>query len=87
MRLLSIDDSILNWIIDFLLRRKQRVKLGLVLSDWKLVNGGVRKWCIENDMAFNHSKCKELIISFAKDIPDLRLLLVGAHQHISGSID
>ena len=48
------------------MHRKQMVKLGSVLSDWKLVNSGERKWCIEDDMVLNHSKCKELIISSLK---------------------
>ena len=26
----------------------------------------IDQWCTENDMILNHSKCKELIISFAK---------------------
>ena len=132
MRLLGIDDSILNWVIDFLMQRKQRVKLGPILSDWKLVNSGVpqgtilgpllflimvndlaithenrwkyvddtslsetikkgkenhlqtviddiEKWCVENDMVLNHNKCKELIISFAKETPDFPPLLIGDH--------
>jgi hypothetical protein len=30
-------------------------------------------------MALNHAKCKELIISFAKDTPNFRPLFVGEH--------
>ena len=30
----------------------------------------------ENDMILSHSKCKELIISFAKDVPNLRPLFI-----------
>ena len=36
----------------------------------------IDQWCTENDMILNHSKCKELIISFAKDVPNLRPLLI-----------
>ena len=39
----------------------------------------IQKWCTENDMVLNHAKCKELIISFAKDIPNFRPLFVGQH--------
>ena len=37
------------------------------------------KWCRENDMVLNHTKCKELIISFAKDPPNVRPLFVGVY--------
>ena len=30
-------------------------------------------------MVLNHAKCKELIISFAKDTPNFRPLFVGEH--------
>ena len=39
----------------------------------------IEKWCIENDMVFNHTKCKELTISFAKDLPNFRPLFVGEY--------
>ncbi len=32
---------IINWIRDFLMERKQRVKLGNKLSNWRNANGGV----------------------------------------------
>ena len=132
MQLLNIDKSLINWVIDFLIQRRQRVKLGSAFSDWSLVNGGVPQgtilgpllflimvndlainhadrwkyvddtslsetivkcrqgnlqsvindidqWCTENDMILNHSKCKELIISFAKDVPNLRPLFIKDH--------
>ena len=31
----------------------------------------IGQWCTDNDMQLNHSKCKELIISFAKNKPQL----------------
>ena len=43
MRQLGICDFILNWVIDFIMQRKQRTKLSPVLSDWKLVNDGVHR--------------------------------------------
>ena len=132
MQLLNIDKSLINWVIDFLMQRRQRVKLGSSFSDWSLVNGGVPQgtilgpllflimvndlainhkdrwkyvddtslsetigkgcqsnlqsvinnidqWCTENDMMLNRSKCKELIISFAKDVPNLRPLFIKDH--------
>ena len=132
MQLLNIDKSLINWVIDFLMQRRQRVKLGSSFSDWSLVNGGVpqgtilgpllflimvndlainhkdrwkyvddtslsepigkgcqsnlqsvinniEQWCTENDMMLNRSKCKELIISFAKDVPNLRPLFIKDH--------
>ena len=39
----------------------------------------IEKWCIENDMVLNHTKCKELIISFAKDLPNFSPLFVGEY--------
>ena len=41
MLLLDINKSLVNWVIDFLMLRKQRVKLGTKISDWSPVNGGV----------------------------------------------
>ena len=38
MQLLNIDKSLINWVIDFLMQRRQRVKLGSSFSDWSLVN-------------------------------------------------
>ena len=116
MHLLNIDKSLINWVIDFLIQRRQRVKLGSAFSDWSLVNGGVPQgtilgpllflimvndlsetigkrrlgnlqsvindidqWCAENNVMLNQSKCKELIISFAKDVPNLRPLFIKDH--------
>ena len=129
MHLLNIDKSLINWVIDFLIQRRQRVKLGSAFSDWSLVNGGVPQgtilgpllflimvndlaiihegrwkyvddtslsetigkrrlgnlqsvindidqWCAENNVMLNQSKCKELIISFSKDVPNLRPLFI-----------
>jgi hypothetical protein len=46
MQLLGIGNSPINWVIDFLMQRRQRVKLGSVLSDWEFVNGGVPQGAI-----------------------------------------
>ena len=35
----------------------------------------IEKWCIENDMVLNHTKCKE----FAKDLPNFSPLFVGEY--------
>lgn len=129
IHLLNVDNPLINWIIDFLTNRRQRVKLGTELSDWSLVNGGVPQgtilgpllflimindlasnhrdrwkyvddtslsetiekcgqsnmqaiideideWCTENDMVLNHSKCKDLIISFANTMPNFQRLFI-----------
>ena len=34
------------------------------------------QWCTENDMVLNHCKCKDLLISFAKDTPNLGPLFI-----------
>ena len=133
MRKLDINPSVINWVIDFLSGRKQRVKMGNVFSDWSSVNGGVPQgtvlgpilflimindlvtdhdrrwkfvddtsvsevinkgeqgkmqslvnmintWCIDNDMKLNQSKCKDMIISFAKDRPKLDPIFVNNHE-------
>ena len=36
----------------------------------------IGQWCTDNDMQLNHSKCKELIISSAKNKPQLHPLLL-----------
>ena len=130
MLLLDIDKSLINWVVDFLTNRKQRVKIGSVLSDWLLVNGGVPqgtilgpllflimvndlainyqdrwkyvddtslsetigkdcqsnlqsiineidRWCSENDMMLNRSKCKDLIISFTNNKPNFDPLVIA----------
>ena len=133
MRKLDINPSVINWVIDFLSGRKQRVKMGNVFSDWSSVNGGVPQgtvlgpilflimindlvtdhdrrwkfvddtsvsevinkgeqgkmqslvnvintWCTDNDMKLNQSKCKDMIISFAKDRPKLDPIFVNNHE-------
>jgi hypothetical protein len=52
MRLLGIDNSLINWVIDFLMQRRQRVKLGSVSSDWEFVNGGVPQGTILGPLLF-----------------------------------
>ncbi len=37
-------------------------------------------WCIDNDMKLNQSKCKDMIISFAKDRPKLDPIFVNNHE-------
>ena len=41
MRKLDINQAIINWVIDFLSERKQRVKTCGIYSDLSPVNGGV----------------------------------------------
>ena len=36
----------------------------------------IDEWCTENDMVLNHSKCKDLIISFANDTSNLQRLFI-----------
>ena len=52
MRLLGIDKFLINWVIDFLTQRRQRVKIGPVLSDWTFVNGGVPHGTILGPLLF-----------------------------------
>jgi hypothetical protein len=43
MRLLGIDNYLINWVINFLMQRRQRVKLGPVLSDWEFLTVAYRR--------------------------------------------
>lgn len=52
MKSLNIDKLLINWVIDFLMQRKQRVKLNSALSDWPLVNGGVPQGTILGPLLF-----------------------------------
>ena len=38
---LNIHPALLNWITAFLTNRKQAVRIGGTLSDWKSPNGGI----------------------------------------------
>ncbi len=40
----------------------------------------INTWCIDNDMKLNQSKCKDMIISFAKDRPILDPIFVNNHE-------
>ena len=55
MQLLGIGNSPINWVIDFLMQRRQRVKLGSVLSDWEFVNGGVPQGTILGPLLFYYN--------------------------------
>ena len=40
----------------------------------------MNSWCIENDMKRNRSKCKDMIISFAKDNARLDPMFIEGHE-------
>ena len=52
MRKLDINESITNWVIDFLSGRKQLVKISGVFPDWLLVNGGVPQGTVLGPILF-----------------------------------
>ena len=52
MRKLDINPSVINWVIDFLSGRKQRIKMGNVFSDWSSVNGGVPQGTVFGPILF-----------------------------------
>ena len=52
MQFLNIEKSLINWVIDFLTDRKQRVKTGSALSDWLFANEGIPQGTILGPFLF-----------------------------------
>ena len=52
MLLLHINKSLVNWVIDFPMLRKQRMKLGTKVSDWSTVNRSMPQGTILEPLLF-----------------------------------
>jgi hypothetical protein len=66
------------WMIQVSLRLLIKVSKGRC-NPLLFVNA-INSWCIKNDMKLDQSKCKDMIISFAKDRPKLDPIFVNNHE-------
>jgi hypothetical protein len=88
----GIDNSLINWVIDFLVQDMQRVKLGHVLSDLEFVNGGVPQGTIlgpllfltmVNDLAVTHNNRWK----YVDDTSLSETIIKGKQSHLQTVID
>ena len=85
----GVRESLVPWICSFLSNHCQAVKFDDFLSEWAAVNGGVPQGAklgpvlflvMINDLelrCLNGKKCKEMLISFLQDQPDVPRLCIN----------
>jgi hypothetical protein len=87
----NIDDIFLRWMRSYLSDRRQRVKVGNVVSSWLRPNGGMPQGSYFGPYVFlimiNDLTTDIPLIKFVDDVTALEIVNPGASSHMQTALD
>jgi hypothetical protein len=88
---LNIDDIYLRWMRSYLSDRRQRVKVGNVVSPWLRPNGGMPQGSYFGPYVFlimiNDLTANVPLIKFVDDVTAIEIVNPGACSHMQTALD